>query len=75
MINMMTASIIHEIINILSMEDSSTVAILTRRLNERGIPCTRQKVERVLRDLIGKEIIEAYYINSNHRKHYRLRST
>ncbi|NJE09192.1 hypothetical protein E3E31_11805 [Thermococcus sp. M39] len=62
-----------DIIGILRREGYSTVAILTRKLNERGIDCTRQKVERVLRDLIKENVIEVYYINANHRRHYRLR--
>ncbi|WP_042682462.1 hypothetical protein [Thermococcus paralvinellae] len=61
------------IIDILRREGYSTVAILTRKLNERGIECTRQKVESVLRSLIKENIIEVYYINTNHRRHYRLR--
>lgn len=62
-----------EIINILKREGHSTVAILTRRLNEMGIDCTRQKVERVLRNLVKDNVIEVYYINDNNRRHYRLR--
>jgi len=63
-----------EIVSILRREGYSTVAILTRKLNERGIECTRQKVERVLRNLTRENVIEVYYINANHRRHYRLRS-
>jgi len=62
-----------EIIDILRRDGYSTVAILTRKLNERGIDCTRQKVERILRNLIRENVIEVYYINTNHRRHYRLR--
>ncbi|MBO8175761.1 MAG: hypothetical protein H0Z18_10940 [Thermococcus sp.] len=62
-----------EIIDILGRDGYSTVAILTRKLNERGIDCTRQKVERILRNLIRENVIEVYYINANHRRHYRLR--
>ena len=62
-----------EIIDILRKDGYSTVAILTRKLNERGIECTRQKVERILRNLIRDNVIEVYYINANHRRHYRLR--
>ncbi|WP_457752572.1 hypothetical protein [Thermococcus sp.] len=62
-----------EIIRLLQREGNSTVAILTRKLNEMGIECTRQKVERVLRNLVKENVIEVYYINANHRRHYRLR--
>ncbi|WP_324735135.1 hypothetical protein VFC49_08170 [Thermococcus sp. SY098] len=69
----MKHNIREEIISILRRDGHSTVAILTRQLNERGIDCTRQKVERVLRNLIRDNVIEVYYINANHRRHYRLR--
>ncbi|WP_048159844.1 hypothetical protein [Thermococcus barophilus] len=69
----MKHNIREEIISILRRDGHSTVAILTRQLNEMGIDCTRQKVERVLRNLIRDNVIEVYYINANHRRHYRLR--
>ncbi|ALM76255.1 hypothetical protein TBCH5v1_2361 [Thermococcus barophilus] len=69
----MKHNIREEIISILRRDGHSTVAILTRQLNEMGIECTRQKVERVLRNLIRDNVIEVYYINANHRRHYRLR--
>ncbi len=61
-----------EIINLLRRHGSLSVAFLTRFLNERGILCTRQKVERTLRKLIEQKKVEAFYTNGNKRKHYRL---
>ncbi|WP_297089770.1 hypothetical protein [Thermococcus sp.] len=62
-----------EIINLLRTHGSLSVAFLTRFLNERGIFCTRQKVERTLRKLVEQKKVEAFYTNGNKRKHYRLR--
>ncbi len=62
-----------EIIKLLETHGSLSVAFLTRFLNERGIPCTRQKVERVLRRMVTENKVEAFYRNGNRRKHYRLR--
>ena len=61
-----------EIINLLRIHESLSVAFLMRFLNERGIFCTRQKVERVLRKLVKQKKVEAFYTNGNKRKHYRL---
>ncbi|WP_297068660.1 hypothetical protein [Thermococcus sp.] len=68
-----TYNIEDEIINLLQGHGSLSVAFLTRFLNERGIFCTRQRVERILRGLIRQKKVEAFYTNSNRRKHYRLR--
>jgi len=62
-----------EITNLLRVHGSLSVAFLTRFLNERGLDCTRQKVERTLRKMIGQKKVEAFYTNGNKRKHYRLR--
>lgn len=62
-----------EIMNLLKVHGSLSVAFLTRFLNERGIFCTRQKVERTLRKLVEQKKVEAFYTNGNKRKHYRLR--
>ncbi|MCD6371997.1 MAG: hypothetical protein J7L37_00350 [Thermococcus sp.] len=62
-----------EIINLLRAHGSLSVAFLTRFLNEKGLDCTRQKVERTLRKMIAQKKVEVLYINGNKRKHYRLR--
>ncbi|NJE11218.1 hypothetical protein [Thermococcus sp. MAR1] len=62
-----------EIMNLLKIHGSLSVAFLTRFLNERGVFCTRQKVERTLRKLVEQKRVEAFYTNGNKRKHYRLR--
>ncbi|ASI98364.1 hypothetical protein [Thermococcus celer] len=62
-----------EIGNILRSRGPLSVAFLTRFLNERGIFCTRQKVERTLRKLVEQRKVEAFYTNGNRRNHYRLR--
>ena len=62
-----------EIMNLLRTHGSLSVAFLTRFLSERGIFCTRQKVERTLRKLVEQKKVEAFYANGNKRKHYRLR--
>ena len=62
-----------EITRLLETHGSLSVAFLTRYLNERGIFCTRQKVERVLRKMVAENKVEAFYRNGNRRKHYRLR--
>nr|WP_206204716.1 hypothetical protein [Thermococcus sp. MAR1] len=59
--------------NLLKIHGSLSVAFLTRFLNERGVFCTRQKVERTLRKLVEQKRVEAFYTNGNKRKHYRLR--
>ncbi|WP_457741985.1 hypothetical protein [Thermococcus sp.] len=61
-----------DIVSILQEKGPLTVAFITRFLCERGFICTRQKVERILRSLVGKGVVEAFYINGNKRKHYRL---
>ncbi len=63
-----------QITALLKSHGSLSVAFLTRFLNERGISCTRQLVERTLRRMISAGRVEVFYINGNHRKHYRLRS-
>ncbi len=71
---MMTAvSLEGEILNLLGVHGSLSVAFITRFLNERGFDITRQRVERTLRNLIGGGKVEAFYVNRNRRKHYRLR--
>jgi len=62
-----------QITALLKSHGSLSVAFLTRFLNERGISCTRQLVERTLRRMISAGRVEVFYINGNHRKHYRLR--
>ncbi|EEB74654.1 hypothetical protein [Thermococcus sp. AM4] len=61
-----------EIRNLLRLKGPLSVAFITRFLNERGLECTRQKVERVLRDLVSRGIVEAS-LHHNRRKQYRLR--
>ncbi len=60
-----------EIMNILRWEGPLSVAFITRFLNERGIECTRQKVERVLRNLVSRGVVVAY-LQYNRRKQYQL---
>ncbi|ASJ03794.1 hypothetical protein A3L09_09730 [Thermococcus profundus] len=52
-----------------------SVAFITRFLNEMGVDCNRQKVERILRNMVLRGIVEAFYNGGryNRRKHYRLR--
>lgn len=60
-----------EIMNILRWEGPLSVAFITRFLNERGIECTRQKVERVLRNLVSRGVVVAS-LQYNRRKQYQL---
>ncbi|AJC71833.1 hypothetical protein X802_06425 [Thermococcus guaymasensis DSM 11113] len=60
-----------EIKNILRVEGPLSVAFITRFLNERGIECTRQKVERVLRNLVSRGVVVAS-LQYNRRKQYQL---
>jgi predicted transcriptional regulator len=62
-----------EITEILMTNGPLSVAFITRFLNERGIDCTRQRVERTLRKMMEKRRVIAFYRNGNQRKHYRLR--
>ncbi|WP_461864864.1 hypothetical protein [Thermococcus sp.] len=62
-----------EIIKLLEKHGALPLSFMTRFLNERGIHCTRQKVERTLRQLVEREVVEFFYINNNRRRHYRLR--
>ncbi|WP_297420887.1 BlaI/MecI/CopY family transcriptional regulator [Thermococcus sp.] len=62
-----------EIRGMLRAHGELSVAFITRFLHERGLDCTRQGVERVLRRLVRKGVVEAFYTNGNQRKHYRLR--
>ena len=68
-----TANLESEITGILRVHGELSVAFITRFLNERGLECTRQRVERTLRRLVQKGVVEAFYTNGNKRKHYRLR--
>ena len=61
-----------EILQLLKEKGELTVSFLTRFLNERGVECTRQKVERTLRRLSQDGKVEFFYRNGNHRRHYRL---
>ncbi|WP_048811038.1 hypothetical protein [Thermococcus gammatolerans] len=61
-----------EIRNLLRLKGPLSVAFITRFLNEMGFECTRQKVERVLRDLVSRGVVEAS-LRYNRRKHYQLR--
>ncbi|NJE42842.1 hypothetical protein [Thermococcus sp. GR6] len=63
----------NEILSLLEVHGSLSVAFLTRFLNERGVFCTRQKVERTLRKMTEQRKVEAFYTNGNKRKHYRVR--
>lgn len=62
-----------EIRGMLRAHGELSVAFITRFLHERGLDCTRQRVERVLRRLVEADVVEAFYTNRNGRKHYRLR--
>lgn len=64
-----------EIIALLKKKGPLSVAFITRFLNEKGVECTRQRVERVLRDLVSRGVVEAFYNSGfyNKRKHYRVR--
>ncbi|KUH34070.1 hypothetical protein FH039_02380 [Thermococcus indicus] len=68
-----TISLESEITNLLKVHGSLSVAFITRFLNEMGLDCTRQKVERTLRKMVEQKKVEAFYTNGNKRKHYRLR--
>ncbi|AFL94954.1 hypothetical protein CL1_0749 [Thermococcus cleftensis] len=68
-----TVNLEGEIKDLLRLHGPLSVAFLTRFLNERGLDCTRQKVERTLRKMIQQKKVEAFYTNGNRRKHYRLR--
>ena len=68
-----TLNLESEITNILRVHGELSVAFITRFLNERGLDCTRQRVERTLRRLAQVGVVEAFYTNGNKRKHYRLR--
>ncbi|USG99691.1 helix-turn-helix domain-containing protein [Thermococcus argininiproducens] len=65
-------SVEKEILKILREKGELTVAFITRFLNESGIECTRQKVEKTLEKLSRAGIVEFFYRNGNHRRHYRL---
>ena len=65
-------SIEEEILQLLKEKGELTVSFLTCFLNERGVECTRQKVERTLRRLSQAGKVEFFYRNGNHRRHYRL---
>ncbi|AMQ18883.1 hypothetical protein [Thermococcus peptonophilus] len=64
-----------EIIALLEKKGPLSVAFITRFLNEMGVECTRQRVERVLRGLVSRGVVEAFYNSGiyNKRKHYRVR--
>jgi len=62
-----------EIIKLLEKHGALPLSFITRFLNERGIHCTRQKAERILRRLVERNIVEFFYTNNNHRRYYRLR--
>ena len=68
----MSVNIEKEILQLLKEKGELTVSFLTRFLNERGVECTRQKVERTLRNLSQAGKVEFFYRNGNHRRHYRL---
>ncbi|MDI3475332.1 MAG: hypothetical protein PWQ79_641 [Thermococcaceae archaeon] len=63
----------NEIKSILKAHGELSAAFITRFLHERGVDCTRQKVERVLRSMVDRGILEAFYWDGNKRKHYRVR--
>ncbi|ACS90308.1 MULTISPECIES: hypothetical protein [Thermococcus] len=65
-------SIEKEILKLLKEKDELTVAFITRFLNERGVECTRQKVEKTLEKMFIAGLVEFFYKNGNHRRHYRL---
>ena len=62
-----------EIVRLLETRGPLSVAFLTRFLNERGVSCTRQKVEWVLRKMVSEKKVKAFYRGGNCRKHYGLR--
>ncbi len=68
-----TRGLEEEILELLNGEGPLSVAFITRFLNERGLPFTRQKVERVLRKMVDEKKVVAFYPNGNGRKHYKLR--
>jgi predicted transcriptional regulator len=68
-----TVNLESEIKEMLRRHGELSVAFITRFLNETGLDCTRQRVERTLRRLVEKGLVEAFYTNGNKRKHYRLR--
>jgi len=59
--------------NLLKVHGPLGVAFITRFLNEGGVPCTRQKVERVLRRMIASGRVEFSCSPINRRRQYRLR--
>ncbi|WP_245612513.1 hypothetical protein [Palaeococcus ferrophilus] len=63
--------IAYEIRKILSENDELPVSFITRLLNERGIEVSRQKVERVLREMVKNGEV-TFTLNFNNRRHYRL---
>ena len=58
---------------LLKVHGTLGAAFITRFLNEGGVPCTRQKVERVLRRMISSGKVEFSYSPVNRRRQYRLR--
>ncbi|WP_209475779.1 hypothetical protein [Thermococcus stetteri] len=64
-----------EIIALLKKKGPLSVAFITRFLTDMGFECTHQRVERVLRGLVSRGVIEAFYNGGlyNKRKHYRVR--
>jgi predicted transcriptional regulator len=70
-----TVNLEREIIALLKRKGPLSVAFITRFLNEMGIECAHQRVERVLRNLVSKGAVEAFYNGGryNKRKHYRVR--
>lgn len=70
-----TVNLEREIVVLLRKKGPLSVAFITRFLNERGIECSHQRVERVLRNLVSRGVVEAFYNGGryNRRKHYRLR--
>lgn len=63
--------IAYEIRKLLSENDELPVSFITRLLNERGVEVSRQKVERVLREMV-KDGEVTFTLNFNNRRHYRL---
>lgn len=47
----------NEIKSILKAHGELSAAFITRFLHERGVDCTRQKVERVLRSMVDRGIL------------------
>lgn len=64
----------YEIRRILSENEELPLSFITRLLNERGIKVSRQKVERVLREMV-KDGEVTFTLNFNNRRHYRLVKT